>query len=90
MINVYTVTTESPLIEASFGGLLRTLFWIVVSFYIFRLITRVAVTYAVNKTQQELHNQRAFYEEQARKQSKSRGNTIPEAEDVDYIEIKED
>jgi hypothetical protein len=78
------------MIEASFGGLLRTLFWIVVSFYIIRLITRVSVTYAVNKTQQELQNQRAFYEEQARKQSKSKRNNIPEAEDVDYIEIKED
>jgi mannitol-specific phosphotransferase system IIBC component len=76
--------------EASIGSLLRTVFWIVVSFYVIRLIARMSVVYAVNKTREELQNQTNHYNNQAKGNARSNQRNVPDAEDVEYIEIKED
>ena len=79
-----------PLLEGNLGSLIRTIFWLVLIGYAIRWIARLSVIYAVNKTQEELNQRVNRTSDHATQKRNARSFREPEAEDVDYIEIKDE
>ncbi len=77
-----------PLYEATISSLIRTIFWILVIGYALRAIARISVVYAVNKTHEELKKQQFNAQPTSHQQTHQKSKT-PDAEDVDFIEIKD-
>jgi hypothetical protein len=77
---------EAPLYSASLWGVIRILLWIIFISYLLRMIARMSVNYAMNKTREELERQQS----QVSTQSTPKKNQTPVGEYVDYIEIKDD
>lgn len=88
-MNELVTTVEAlPLYEATISSLVRTIFWIIVIGYALRAIARISVAYAVNKTHEELKKQ-SFNTQSSNHQAYHQKSKTPEAEDVDFIEIKD-
>ena len=88
-------SAEPALMYATLGGVIRTIFWIILISYLLRFIARMSVQYAMNKTQEEM--QRQFQQQQQQQQQQQYQNKHqsskshePVGEYVDYIEIKDD
>ncbi len=77
---------ETPIYTASLWGVFRILLWIIFISYLLRMIARMSVNYAMNKTREELERQ----QRQATAQPSPKKNQTPVGEYVDYIEIKDD
>jgi flagellar biosynthesis/type III secretory pathway M-ring protein FliF/YscJ len=77
---------EAPMYTASLWGVIRILLWIIFISYLLRMIARMSVNYAMNKTREELERQ----QRQATAQPSTKKNQTPVGEYVDYIEIKDD
>jgi hypothetical protein len=77
---------ETPMYTASLWGVIRILLWIIFISYLLRMIARMSVNYAMNKTREELERQ----QRKATAQPSPRKNQTPVGEYVDYIEIKDD
>lgn len=86
--------------EASAAGVLRIIFWIVVISFLFRLIARMALPYAMKKAEQNMRERMNNYQQsQQPKRSEgdvsiqsegAKGKRNPsEGEYVDYVEIKD-
>jgi ABC-type lipoprotein release transport system permease subunit len=88
MLEVFTSISGHPLQEATFSSLIRTIFWIVVIGYALRFIAKLSVVYAVNKTHEELRKQ-SFNAQPHQSHSHKKKQMTPDAEDVDFIEIKD-
>ncbi|MFM7234996.1 MAG: hypothetical protein ACKO7B_15725 [Flavobacteriales bacterium] len=86
--------------EASLGGIIRILFWILVVSFIIRLVARLAIPYVVRgaqeRMQEQMRNQQRAREDRRREgevrvESNKGGKGRKEGgEYVDYVEIKED
>ena len=80
------------LMYATLGGVIRTIFWIILISYLLRFIARMSVQYAMNKTQEEMQRQfrqqQQHYSNQNRPEEPKRKE--PVGEYVDYIEIKDE
>ena len=88
-MNELVTTVEAlPLYEATISSLVRTIFWIIVIGYALRAIARISVVYAVNKTHEELKKQQFNAPTHSHQQTHQKSKT-PDAEDVDFIEIKD-
>ena len=85
-------SAEPALMYATLGGVIRTIFWIILISYLMRFIARMSVQYAMNKTQEEM--QRQFHQQQQQQQYQNKQQSSkshePVGEYVDYIEIKDD
>ena len=82
---------ESTVAVATLGGVIRTIFWIILISYLLRFIARLSVQYAMNKTQEEV--QRQFQQQQRQQAHRHKSETKtkePVGEYVDYIEIKDE
>lgn len=88
MLEVFTSISENPLQEATISSLIRTIFWIIVIGYALRFIAKLSVVYAVNKTHEELRKQ-SFNDQTHQSNSHKKKQMTPDAEDVDFIEIKD-
>lgn len=81
------------LVYATLGGVIRTIFWIILISYLLRFIARMSVQYAMNKTQEEMQrqfHQQQQYQQQQYQQKQSPRSKDPVGEYVDYIEIKDE
>ncbi len=81
------------LVYATLGGVIRTIFWIILISYLLRFIARMSVQYAMNKTQEEMQrqfHQQQQYQQQQYQQKQSTRSKDPVGEYVDYIEIKDE
>jgi len=88
-MNELVTTVEAlPLYEATISSLVRTIFWMIVIGYALRAIARISVAYAVNKTHEELKKQ-SFNTQSSHHQASHQKSKTPEAEDIDFIEIKD-
>ncbi len=87
-------SADQLLVYATLGGVIRTIFWIILISYLLRFIARMSVQYAMNKTQEEM--QRQFHQQQQYQQQQYQNKQHPPkghesvGEYVDYIEIKDD
>ncbi len=77
---------EPAVYSASLWGVIRILLWIIFISYLLRMIARMSVNYAMNKTREELERQ----QRQATTAQPTKKNQAPVGEYVDYIEIKDD
>jgi hypothetical protein len=77
---------EAQCYQASLWGVIRVLLWIIFISYLLRMIARMSVNYALNKTREELERQQG----QTSSQPKPKKNQTPVGEYVDYIEIKDE
>ena len=77
---------EPVVFSASLWGVIRILLWIIFISYLLRMIARMSVNYAMNKTREELERQ----QNQTHVQNTNKKNRAPVGEYVDYIEIKDD
>jgi uncharacterized BrkB/YihY/UPF0761 family membrane protein len=84
--SIYT-NVEHVVHYATLGSVIRTILWIIFISYILRLIARMSVQYAMNKTQEELDRQ--MRQNQAPKDAPKKASKEPIGEYVDYIEIKD-
>lgn len=76
-----------PLVyESSLWGVIRILLWIIFISYLLRLIARMSVNYAMNKTKEELER---HARQEAQRAEKNKPKKPPVGEYVDYIEIKD-
>lgn len=85
-------SADQLLVYATLGGVIRTIFWIILISYFLRFIARMSVQYAMNKTQEEMQrqfHQQQQYQQYQNKQHPPKGHE-PVGEYVDYIEIKDD
>ena len=86
--------------EASLGGVLKIIFWILVVSFIIRLVARLAIPHVVRgaqeRMQEQMRNQQRAREDRRREgEVRVESNTRPkgrnnDGEYVDYVEIKED
>jgi hypothetical protein len=85
-------SAEPALMYATLGGVIRTIFWIILISYLLRFIARLSVQYAMNKTQEEMQRQFQQQQQQQQYQNKQQSSKShePVGEYVDYIEIKDD
>lgn len=82
---------------ASFTGFVKTLFWIVVFYYAFRLIVRLLLPYAMKKVVEKAatqfqNQQQAYQQQQQTYQNQAQSNQKPRetkkvGEYVDFEEI---
>jgi Na+(H+)/acetate symporter ActP len=86
-------SADQVLVYATLGGVIRTIFWIILISYLLRFIARMSVQYAMSKTQEEMqrqfHQQQQYQQQYQNKQQPTKGHE-PVGEYVDYIEIKDD
>jgi hypothetical protein len=85
-------SAEPALMYATLGGVIRTIFWIILISYLLRFIARMSVQYAMNKTQEEMQRQFQQQQHQQQYQNKQQSSKShePVGEYVDYIEIKDE
>ena len=77
---------EAQCYQASLWGVIRILMRIIFISYLLRMIARLSVNYALNKTREELERQ----QRQQTPQPTPKKNQTPVGEYVDYIEIKDE
>lgn len=76
------------MIAASFTGLVKIIFWLIVVSSIFRFFIKLTANYAVRKVNEEVNQQRKEGEVHIQNSQNSK-KPSPEGEYVDYIEIKD-
>lgn len=76
------------MIAASFTGLVKIIFWLIVVSSIFRFFIKLTANYAVRKVNEEVNRQRKEGEVHIQNSQNSQKPT-PEGEYVDFIEIKD-
>lgn len=85
--------------EASFSGVLRIIFWILVFSFIIRLIARMALPYVMKKAGEQMQ-ENIRRQQEAQRPSRREGDVIIESgkkrpskddsgEYTDYVEIKD-
>ncbi len=79
---------------ASFTGFIKTLFWIIVVYYAFRLIVRLLLPYAmkkvVDKATTQFQNQQRAYQEQQYQSTAQQNQKPRETKKVgEYVDFEE-
>jgi hypothetical protein len=89
--------------EASFSGILRILFWIILISFIVRLVARLALPVVVRKSQEQMRQQMEAAMRRQREQSQpprpegsvtvekpsSKSRPTDDGDYVDFVEVKE-
>ncbi len=85
--SIYT-NVEHVVLYATLGSVIRTILWIIFISYLLRIIARMSVQYAMNKTKEEVERQ--MRQSQGPRETPKKTSKEPIGEYVDYIEIKDE